>query len=191
MEIVWSFVILIFECFSSCIRYRCFFLKPHPPLTRSPFSEHGEGFYSARSPDGDATGIPRLRAPEHGEGFIDSRPRTPRAFPRGEGGSRRLTDEVPPGEKPCVRMPPLRHLLLTKALFIHAPTATMTPSRRFAKSCRSKPPAFPAAAHAASAPATTKKRQGETIAFPCRARWLGHFVHLIYFDDFSVPSAFE
>jgi hypothetical protein len=26
---------------------------------------------------------------------------TPGAFPRGEGGSRRLTDEVPPGEKPC------------------------------------------------------------------------------------------
>ena len=33
-------------------------LKPHPPLTRSP--------------DGDATGIPRLRAPSHGEGFIGS-----------------------------------------------------------------------------------------------------------------------
>jgi hypothetical protein len=30
--------------FSSYIRYRSFFLKPHPPLTRSPFSDHGEGF---------------------------------------------------------------------------------------------------------------------------------------------------
>lgn len=81
-------------------------------------------------------------------------------------------------EKTFVRRP-LRHLLLTKALFIHAPTATMTPSRRFAKSCRSEPSAFPAAAHATSASATTKKRQGETTAFPCRARWLGHFVYLI------------
>jgi hypothetical protein len=30
---------------------------------------HGESFYGKRSPDGDATGIPRLRAPVHGEGF--------------------------------------------------------------------------------------------------------------------------
>jgi hypothetical protein len=35
--------------FSSYIRYRSFFLRPHPPLTRSPFSDHGEGFFSARS----------------------------------------------------------------------------------------------------------------------------------------------
>ena len=48
---------LFFEspCFSSNIRYKSFFLRPHPPLTRSP--------------GGDATGIPRLRAPSHGEGL--------------------------------------------------------------------------------------------------------------------------
>ena len=60
----------ILSCFSSHIRENSRALKPHPPLTRSPFSEHGEGFFSARSPDGDATGIPRLRVPLPGKAFI-------------------------------------------------------------------------------------------------------------------------
>ena len=38
-----------------------------------------------RSPDGDATGIPRLRATSHGEGFWFAVLHMPRAFSRGEG----------------------------------------------------------------------------------------------------------
>ena len=34
--------------FSRYIRYKSFFLKPHPPLTRSPFPDHGEGFWLVR-----------------------------------------------------------------------------------------------------------------------------------------------
>ena len=82
--------------FSSYIRYRSFFLKPHPPLKRSPDGdatgiprsrapEHGEGYFSSRSHDGDATGIPRLRAPSHEKAFTFAVLRMPGAFSRGEG----------------------------------------------------------------------------------------------------------
>ncbi len=41
----------ILSCFSSHIRENSRALKPHPPLKRSPFSDHGEGFYG-RAPEG-------------------------------------------------------------------------------------------------------------------------------------------
>ena len=53
------------------------------PRLRAP--EHGEGLYRGAVLDMDATGIPRLRAPEHGEGFYVRGPAHSGAFPRGEG----------------------------------------------------------------------------------------------------------
>jgi hypothetical protein len=37
--------ISFFRAFPSHMRESSKALRPHPPLTRSPFSEHGEGFY--------------------------------------------------------------------------------------------------------------------------------------------------
>ena len=83
---------------------------------RGPPSPSTEKASGSRSPDGDAPGIPRCAPPctekalvrafrgdafEHGEGFYVRGPaHAPEPSPRGEGGSRRLTDEVSPGGKP-------------------------------------------------------------------------------------------
>ena len=97
----------ILSCFSSHIRENSRDLRPHPPLTRSPFPEHGEGFFSSRSPAGDATGIPRLRAPSHGEGLC-----------RGP-----LTG-MPPASRACA--PPLTE----KAFLVRGPLPGMPPASR-------------------------------------------------------------
>ena len=96
---VFCFEHFILSCFSNHIRENSWALRPHPPLTRSPFSEHGEGFFR-----GPLTGMPpasRAARPRARRRLLCSRSRTHQSLPP-RGRCRACeADEVPPGVRPC------------------------------------------------------------------------------------------